>query len=258
MDGFRLASPIDCTAFQAYRGTPELNCCSTNGPKGIGMLSQWAVLYDTEGLVLNFYGAMDASFSLSENKITIRQETEYPKRGEVRLLVGSSAQKSFTLKLRIPRWSQTTRIRINGKSAGKVTPGEYFSITRIWVKQTVVDIQFDLSLHFWKGERDCQGLTSIYRGPVLLAFDPRFNEMDPDDVPLLVARDLKPRLVEWKQWLRPMLLLRIRGENGRTVHLCDFASAGATGTVYRSWLKVKCPGKCLNFSRNNPLRTFHL
>ena len=35
-----------------------------------------------------------------------------------------------------------------------------------------------------------------------------------------------------------MLLLRARAADGRDVLLCDFASAGADGGIYRSWLPV--------------------
>ena len=43
MDGERRASAHDIV-FQARPGSPELNCCSVNAPRGIGMLSEWAVM----------------------------------------------------------------------------------------------------------------------------------------------------------------------------------------------------------------------
>lgn len=258
MDGFRLASPIDCTAFQAYRGTPELNCCSVNGPRGIGMLSQWALMETDDGIAINFYGPMNATLPFKGSQVTIRQETQYPKDGSVRLSVSCSPAKWFSLKIRIPSWSQKTAVRVNGKPVGKIAAGQYCSIERDWGKKTEIEIRFDLSLHFWKGERDCKGETSIYRGPILLTFDPRFNAMDPDDIPVLVAAELKPRVKSWKQWPRPAVLVAVKGKDGRQVNLCDFATAGATGTVCRTWLKVKAPGRCPKFSRDNPLRSYRV
>ena len=43
-------------------------------------------------------------------------------------------------------------------------------------------------------------------------------------------------------------------EDGRSVRLCDFASAGVGGTPYRSWLEVRNVGKT-PFSRTEPLRS---
>lgn len=55
MDGFREAS-AHTIVFQARAGTPELNCCSVNAPRALGMLSEWAVMADAAGLVVNYYG----------------------------------------------------------------------------------------------------------------------------------------------------------------------------------------------------------
>jgi DUF1680 family protein len=43
MDGAREAS-AHTIVFQARAGTPELNCCSVNGPRVLGMLSEWAAM----------------------------------------------------------------------------------------------------------------------------------------------------------------------------------------------------------------------
>ena len=56
MDGAREAS-AHAIVFQARPGTPELNCCSVNGPRVLGMLSEWAVMSASNGLVWNWLGA---------------------------------------------------------------------------------------------------------------------------------------------------------------------------------------------------------
>ena len=52
-----------------------------------------------------------------------------------------------------------------------VKPGEYLVLDRTWKRGDTVDIQFDFVLRFWRGEREYEGKTSIYRGPLLLAYD---------------------------------------------------------------------------------------
>ena len=63
MDGYRKASNYDID-FQARPGSPELNCCSVNGPRALGILSDWAVMTDGDEVILNYFGASSASFSL--------------------------------------------------------------------------------------------------------------------------------------------------------------------------------------------------
>ncbi|MCS6830919.1 MAG: hypothetical protein NZ749_09795, partial [bacterium] len=99
----------------------------------------------------------------------------------------------------------------------------------------------DFSLHAWLGEREQAGKVSLYRGPVLLAYDQRFNTVDPDDLPALSLSRLRytQESLPPDEVHPPLMLLRFRGADGRAVSLCDFASAGSAGTVYRSWLPVQ-------------------
>ena len=55
MDGVRKASAHDIV-FQSREGGPELNCCSVNAPRILGMLSDWGLMQEEGGVGLNWYG----------------------------------------------------------------------------------------------------------------------------------------------------------------------------------------------------------
>jgi DUF1680 family protein len=254
MDGVRKASAHDIV-FQAREGSPELNCCSVNGARGLGMVSDWALMTSGDDLMLNWYGPSTMTAHIkSGNVITLSQETDYPRDGRIRLKVDPSKSARFALKLRIPHWSQSTSVGLNGKAIDGVKAGEYLALNRVWKRGDQLEIEFDFSLRYWAGERECANKTSIYRGPILLTYDRRFNEMDPGQIPALNARDLAGKIIESKDWLPPMLLMEFAAVDGRAVRLCDFASAGAGGSPYRSWMEVMGVGSAA-FSRTNPLRT---
>ena len=145
----------------------------------------------------------------------------------------------FALRLRFPAWSRKTDVWLNGQRVSEVTPGAYLTLPREWHSGDTLRLRFDFSLHAWLGEREQAGKVSLYRGPILLAYDQRFNAMDPDDVPALSLAN--PHYAEEQKSgvLSPLLLLRFTGVDGRALRLCDFASAGAAGTVYRSWLPAR-------------------
>ena len=275
MDGARFAS-AQAIVFQARSGSPELNCCSVNSPRGFGLISEWALLQDGDTLALNYYGASSIRAVLPNGvSVCLAQETDYPLSGQVRLKVMPSASVEFTLRLRVPAWSQHTSIRLNGQASEAaaenfpletpqpgILPGSYYEIRRVWQEGDSLQIDLDMSLHFWQGERECQGLTSVYRGPVLLAYDQRYNLSlaspsplgpIPDDcfkvsrdhlpVPVVDISRLEGTSLAWESWHSPLLLLRAATADGQPVWLCDFASAGATGTLYRSWLPVQGAGR---------------
>jgi hypothetical protein len=147
-------------------------------------------------------------------------------------------------------------VRLNGEIVAGVKAGSYLSIRRRWKRGDRVEVRFDFRLHRWVGERECRGLTSLYRGPLLLTYDRRFNDCDPDDIPVLDLKDLQLRRMEWKGPApAPELLVRCVGARGLEVRLCDFASAGEGGSPYRTWLRVRNAGRARRFTRANPLRT---
>ena len=178
MDGVKKASFLD-TSFQAREGSSELNCCSVNSPRGFFMISDWALMRDEEGLILNWYMPGTISTLLdSENEILITEETDYPREGTVRIHISPSRQEKFVLKLRIPRWSVHTTVTVSGKVVSGVKNGGYCSLSRLWAAGDTVEITFDFSFHCWFGKRECADRFSLYRGPILLTYDRRFNELD--------------------------------------------------------------------------------
>ena len=250
MDGVRKASAHDIV-FQAREGSPELNCCSVNGPRGLGMVSDWALMGDEEGLVLNWYGPGRMQVGLRRGlTVVLTQETEYPRSGRVGIRVDPSRAAEFAFKLRVPYWSQRTKVRVNGAAIKKVCAGAYLTLARHWQPGDTIDIELDMSMHYWHGEKECRDKVSIFRGPVLLTYDRRLNAVDPDEVPALDAVDLRGSLVE----AAAMVALDVAAADGSKLRLCDFASAGEGGSPYRSWLRVT-NAPPMPFSRENPLRS---
>ncbi len=253
MDGERRASAHDIV-FQARAGSPELNCCSVNAPRGIGMVTEWAIMSAKDGVVLNYYSPCIMSFqSLSGNKFSIIQETDYPKNGCIKIILDTDASERFTLHLRIPSWSKENFLKVNGERIENIKSGTYMSLCKEWKKGDEIILQLDLSPHFWVGERELERKTTIYRGPIVLTYDRYYNNIDPDDIPILDAENMRLEPVDYAGWIKPFMLFKTNTKDGRELFLCDFASAGVSGTPYKSWLNVEgiLPAE---FSVQNPKR----
>jgi hypothetical protein len=172
------------------------------------------------------------------------------------------APERFTLHLRIPGWSRHTRVDVNGEQQANITPGSYLPLDRIWQPGDRVEITLDMSLRLWVGEREAQGKVSLYTGPILLAYDPRFDMYSPMRLPALGTQKgsavrpapALPNTVT--RSARPLLRLQCTTADGGKITLCDFASAGMGGTPYVSWLPA-VGLKPTPFSRVNPLRAVY-
>lgn len=239
MDGTKEAS-IQTINSQCRPGSPELNCCAVNGPRGMGLVAEWALMRSMKGLVLNYYGpSRFESETPGGQNLKIEQKTNYPVSGKVLVQLGLQRPEKFDLMLRIPAWSAVTSARVNNESSQAPKVGSYLSLEREWKDGDTIDLGLDMSPHYWAGEREYDGKASIYRGPILLAFDPFFNSMDLGEVPDLDAKTLKLDLTETDGWIKPWLLVKVRAVDGRQIALCDFATAGAYGNYYRTWLTVR-------------------
>jgi DUF1680 family protein len=254
MEGVRKASAHDIV-FQSREGTPELNCCSVNSARGLGLLSEWAVMRDPQGLTLNWFGPGKIATKLADGrKVALRLITDYPRDGHVEIEVTPAVAERFPLRLRIPYWSAKTEVKLNGEAVSDIKPGAYLVLDREWQAGDRIELNLDFTLHYWVGEKESADKVSIYRGPLLLAYDRRFNAMDPADVPTLDAHGLQGKVASWPGRHPPLLLLDFAADDGRVLRLCDFASAGDGGTPYLSWLRVKDVAAS-PFSCTNPLRS---
>lgn len=252
MDGERRAATQDIN-FQERPGSPELSCCSVNAPRGLGMLSKWAVMSAKDGVVLNYYGPSEFVVKTpSKAKLRIVQKTDYPLHGQVAIAIKPEKSEQFKLYLRIPSWSRSTKVILNGSPIDNVKPGNYLIIDRKWKSNDKIELTFDMSTRLWVGERECANKVSIYHGPLLMAYDPRFDSYDPTSLPIV---DLsKPaEQVSIKGNPKPILLLKYVTKDGKEITLCDFASAGMAGNRYVSWLPESAL-KAVEFTRDSPMR----
>ncbi|MES2709034.1 MAG: beta-L-arabinofuranosidase domain-containing protein [Verrucomicrobiota bacterium] len=251
MDGDRKSSAHDIV-FQARAGTPELNCCSVNGPRTPGMLADWAVMRDGPALVINTHAPMTFTTTISggtdaggNSGGTVRMtcESRYPMDGRI-VWHGVSAEKQ-AVRFRIPPWAEGATGTLNGAPL-MVKPGSFCEVERVWTESDVVRFDFPMPLRSVAGQREQEGKISVYRGPLLLAWDQHDNARDEFRLPrltpelLAAARPVDAPPAGLGQ-CAPWVLTEIPAP-GRPVRLRDFATAGMNGTRYRSWLSGPSAG----------------
>ena len=275
MDGVREAS-AHTIVFQSRAGTPELNCCSVNGPRIPGMLSEWAVMAANEGVVINWLGAFRSAVKLADGtpvKISSREEAW--RSGWTELRVETAAKKPFPLRVRIPAWAVAPKLWLNGKPVPHVAAGSYAELKRKWSQRDKLELRFEMPVRFVAGANEAAGKVSLYRGPLLLAYDQAQNSFDEKEIPPVnVAKLAEARVVSSRRREsahtsasasqrgltsavteavgEPWFVMDVPTAEGRPLRLVDFASAGALGTRYRSWLPVENPPPAPAFTQLPP------
>jgi DUF1680 family protein len=211
LEGTRAQGPAQCGM--------KLNCCTANGPRGVMMLPQVAVMMGAEGPFFNLYSEGIWQLQLpSGTKCRIEVKTNYPVTGLVEIVVRPDRPEAFPLRLRVPSWSADTSIWVNGARTGVAHPGEYAALQRRWKPGDRVRVEFGVRGRVLRAGN----YAAAMRGPVVLAADARLGA---------------PSLTMPLESVTPHPGITVAFRSG----LCDFASAGNTWddrSRYRVWMPV--------------------
>jgi hypothetical protein len=100
---------------------------------------------------------------------------------------------------------------------------------------------------------------SLYKGPILLGFDPRFQTYD-QDPPTLAYDSLGSTTGTPSGRFPPKVMQTFAGSSAdpRKITMVDYGSVGLTGRAFNTWMAVEFQGTppSAPFSKANPTRTF--
>jgi len=220
-----------------------VTCCNLNGPMGLAMLPWLAALQGDDGPVLCLYDpARYRAATPSGGTVSVTVDTRYPREDSIRIAVDPEREEIFTLRLRIPGWSQKTTLSVNGTPI-RVEPGTFASIRRAWRPGDQVELALDLGTRVVNAPRgsDRAGdhFQAVVRGPVVLARD---ENIDPAfDQPIDLVTD--GGYIEAEPFPHPhpegLVALRVPTTDG-PVTLVDYASVNSwKGKRICTWLPMK-------------------
>lgn len=217
----------------------DMGCCFMYALTGMGLVPRWAAMQtEDNGLAVNWYAPGVLAVPVRGQRVGITVSGAYPADGGVTLTLGLRRSSTFPVWLRIPQWSQQTRIRVNGAPVDNIRAGTYHVLTRSWRDGDRIELDLDMSLRIEPGREETAGWAAIYRGPLLMTLDWRLNPGLGADEPVIdLAHTPRPASLATVAD-HPCVTLRARGVGGEPLWLCDFASAGATGGRYAGWVRV--------------------
>ena len=170
------------TAFEGPRAyfPTDIYCCANNFRRAIASLPELVYYRVDDGVAVNLYGASTATVPLKEGlTVTLQQETDYPRSGNVTVTVKTSQPGSFPLWFRIPSWCKEPKVMVNGEAASPPgLPGRFYVINREWKTGDQVVLDFPMAWRWVKGRQAQAGRAALMRGPMVFCLNPsRQTEM---------------------------------------------------------------------------------
>ena len=147
-------------------------CCPTNIARFITSLGQYFYSTEDSELAVHLYGTNSAELMIGDTFVRLKQETQYPWDGDIRLQLALEQPSHFTLHLRIPGWCRSAEILVNGMAVdlGACVTNGYAAITREWRNGDEVRISLSMPvdrIYAHPAVSEDGGRVALRRGPVV-------------------------------------------------------------------------------------------
>ena len=159
-------------------------CCACIGAAGTALFPLVSVMTQADGLVLNEYnnGTVQAT-TPAGRAVTLTVSGFFYDEGKASVTLSQEAPETFTLRFRVPAWSNNPTITVNGEIYA-AEPG-YFDLTRTWEDGDTVT----LSCHPEVRMTELNGKVALTYGALALARDEQKESGDIEAPVVPVLKD---------------------------------------------------------------------
>jgi uncharacterized protein len=221
----------------------HVTCCNLNGPMGLAYLPFVAVMQSESGPVVNLYNkGVSQALTGEGNPMALEINTDFPLSGIVLVDVKTEESETFSLKLRIPAWSKSTRLKVNGTEI-PVEPGTYAAISREWKSGDQIELQLDMRCRLLDAPNGSNPagdhFKALVRGPVVLARDENLDAHYNDPVSVVSENGIVEIIPENPEIPGTKMQYRVPVDNG-FIQMVDYASVNNwDGSHVCTWLPEK-------------------
>ncbi len=150
-----------------YGLEPNYGCCTANMHQGWPKFTShlW-MAQPVGGVAAVAYAPCELNTKIHDVPVTIDEQTEYPYRGDITLVVQPQRSVGFRMSLRVPGWADGSIIRVNGKALASVQPGSFVTVDREWKAGDRVEMHYPLKTTVSRWYRNS---VVVERGPVVFS-----------------------------------------------------------------------------------------
>jgi DUF1680 family protein len=161
-------------------------CCTMNVSRLVASIGGYFYSVGSGVAAVHLYGGSTASLTINGTGVALRQTTDYPWDGNVRIEVDPTAPLDFALKLRIPGWARSATIAINGQrvDADRRERG-YVEIRREWRQGDRIELDLPMPVERVYANPKVKmdvGRVALKRGPLVYCLEQIDNSESPVDL----------------------------------------------------------------------------
>jgi DUF1680 family protein len=230
-------------------------CCPVNVSRFLPSMP--GLVYATRGdqLYVNLYAGGTAEAEVAGTKLGLKQETQYPWNGAIKLTLTPAKATTFSLRLRIPGWARQqplptdlyryadqekpeVTLKVNGKKEKLVLDKGYAGITREWQPGDTVTLDLEMPVRRVVADdrvKDDAGRVALERGPLVYCLEGIDNGVK--IFPLVLPDDAKLAIQPRPELLGGVTVITGQGQAARRLADGTVTTEPATLTAipYYAW-----------------------
>jgi DUF1680 family protein len=177
-DRFFYVNPLESRGNHHRQAWYGCACCPSQISRFLPSIGSYIYGKSDSALWVNLFIASETEIDIRNNKVALRQETAYPWDGKVTLYIDPQKQKSFSMKIRKPQWTENYTFSINGEALS-LTPSQdgYLTVTKKWKKGDRIEINWEMDVQVIAADPRVKantGKRALQRGPLVYCIE----EMD--------------------------------------------------------------------------------
>ncbi len=193
---FFYPNPLESDGSFERAGWFDCSCCPVNVARFMPALKQYVWSLSDEGVNVNLFISSLARVSTIGGEVVLKQETDYPWSGDVKIRVDPDSDGSlFSLAIRIPEWTgnapfsgglyryagrpgKKIQIKVNGKRMPLRSVNGFAVIEREWNRGDVVDVTLPMEPRFIVARDEVEadrGRVALGVGPIVYCLEEADN-----------------------------------------------------------------------------------
>lgn len=123
-------------------------CCSGTFPQLTADYGISSYLRSPQGIYVNLFVPSRVTWRQGNARVTLTQQTAYPRVGEIAMHLKLDRSEQFTVALRVPAWAGPhSIIQVNGRKAElPIQPGHWAELNRTWADGDRIEFSIDMPL----------------------------------------------------------------------------------------------------------------
>ncbi len=186
-DCFFYQNPLASNGRQVRSPWFEVSCCPGNITRFLPSVPGYIYAQERNALYVNLFIQNTAEIELLGKKVRIRQETEYPWKGTVKISLFPEKDMAFALKVRVPGWSldvpvpsdlyryteiaeKSPSLKVNGTPMQLEIEKGYAQIERTWAPGDVAELELPMPVRLVLSHASVEanrGRVALERGPLV-------------------------------------------------------------------------------------------